>query len=235
MTAEQKSAIVTGGGTGIGFATAKALSQQGFAVTLAGRRADVLSEAANTLTATDPNVDVDISSVDVGDRRQVETMFGEHVARWGAPAVVVINAGVYRPSHFLDTTVEDWDSSLTTNVTGAFHVGQVAARHMVSGSGGRIVLIGSVTGLQAERNSAPYSTSKAALEGLCRAMAVDLAEHEVTVNLVAPGWTRTAMAIDDIDALGREGMRGVNPCARAVNQTKSPPWWRISPRKRQPS
>lgn len=214
----RRSALVTGGGTGIGYAIAAALLDRGFAVTISGRRQEVLTEAAERLAKDGghkPGL-VRTCAVDVGDPVADAEAVNSHLAAWDGLDAVVVSSGVYIPADFLDISPEQWRHVQNVNVDGAFFVSQAAARAMASRGGGRIILIGSITGLQAEPASAPYSTSKSALEGLARAIAVDAGRRGVTANVVAPGWTRTPMATEDIQKVGEEGMLRINPLARAA-------------------
>ena len=125
----------------------------------------------------------------------------------------VSNAGIYYGTPFLEMTAESWDGVLDANLRGAALGGAEAARHMAS-SGGRIVLVASIDGCQAPAESAAYSVSKAAVMALGRAMAVDLAEHGIQVNTVAPGWIKTPMAEEFLSSATEESLKRISLIGR---------------------
>ena len=136
--------------------------------------------------------------VDVCDRSSITSMVDEVVSRWGGVDILVSNAGIMDRMPFLDMTDEFWDRVLTLNLMGAFRCGQIAAHQMVDqGTGGRIVNVASNSGIFGGRGRAAYGASKAGLINLTQTMAIELAEHGVTVNAVAPGPTKTGPHMPD--------------------------------------
>jgi NAD(P)-dependent dehydrogenase (short-subunit alcohol dehydrogenase family) len=124
---------------------------------------------------------------DVTDRRQVDGLVQQTLSGYGRVNGMVAAAGIVHRQEVLDVDPGTWDEVLGVNLTGAFHSAQSAARAMVQNGGGRIVLIGSWIGRYPSRGLLSYCVSKAGLDMLCRCLALELAEHQVRVNLVAPG------------------------------------------------
>jgi NAD(P)-dependent dehydrogenase (short-subunit alcohol dehydrogenase family) len=171
---------VTGGAKGIGAGIARALSEAGARVIIAdvaepGREADGL--------------DCTFIHCDVSQPEQVAGLVGRTVKETGRLDILVNNAGLTGGSGpFLGVSLTDWNRYISVNLTGAFLVGQAAARAMVAGQlRGRIVNIGSINSFAAERSASPYVASKGGLLLLTKAMAVDLAPYGILVNCVAPG------------------------------------------------
>jgi len=178
-----KVAAITGASTGIGRGIAELFVREGARVALMARRQDVLDQAAVELGHEDRVVAV---SGDVGEPADARRLVDAAVDRFGRLDVFVANAGIHRVVPFLDTTVETWDSVFRTNVRGAFLTCQAAARAMAE-RGGSIVVVASTNSFVAEPQMAAYNSSKAALVLLARSMAIDLAQHGIRVNVVAPG------------------------------------------------
>jgi NAD(P)-dependent dehydrogenase (short-subunit alcohol dehydrogenase family) len=183
-----KRALVTGAGRGIGRAAAAALAQAGAHVVLASRTAAELAELAGAIReaggAAEPLV------LDVCDVEATRAA----IAAQPAFDVLVNNAGTNRPAPFLDVTVEDYDAVTDLNVRAAFFVAQAVARRMVEESvKGSIVNISSQMGHVGGENRTVYCATKHALEGLTKAMAIDLASHGIRVNTLCPTFVRTPM------------------------------------------
>lgn len=185
-----KRAIVTGAAHGIGRAIADRLQQDGVHVLWA----DVDPDAARTSAGRAP-----VAAVDVADPEQVRAMVAHAVATLGGVDILVSNAGIMDRQPFLDMDPEFFDQVIGINLRGAFLCGQAAARQMVAqGSGGRIVNIASNSGIFGGRGRAAYGASKAGLINLTQTMAIELAEHGINVNAVAPGPTRTRVVTTDL-------------------------------------
>jgi 3-oxoacyl-[acyl-carrier protein] reductase len=176
-----KIAVVTGAAGGIGGAVAREFADHG---------------------ATVVGVDVDPSCdhrCDVGDEREVTAVFDAIAAEHGGIDILVNNAGVSpkrgnRRIRALDLGQDEWEHVLRVNLTGAFNCSRAAARHMIARGGGAIVNITSVTrSIWTATPSVAYIASKAGLDGLTRALAMELIDHGIRVNAVAPGRVRTAM------------------------------------------
>ncbi len=181
-------AVVTGAGRGIGRGCALALAEAGADVMLMARSSGELEETASEVRATGQNVQTIVC--DVTDARQVQEAmdFLEQID------VLVNNAGTNVPEPFLEVSEENLDKMLAVNVKGVFLVAQAVARRMVErGEGGSIINISSQMGHVGAPRRTVYCTTKHAVEGLTKAMSVELALHNVRVNSVAPTFIETPM------------------------------------------
>ena len=187
---ENKRAIVTGAAHGIGRATALRLALEGASVLVADSDQAAAEEAAELLSQSGGKSDAVV--LDVSDRQQVNAMVDHAVTSWGGVDVLVSNAGIMDREPFLEMTDELWDRVISVNLKGVFLCGQAVARQMVDqGNGGRIVNLASNSGIFGGRGRAAYGASKAGIINLTQTMAIELAEHQILVNAVAPGATRT--------------------------------------------
>jgi len=184
-----KVALVTGGARGIGRAVARAFAREGAVVTVADINGDGAVQAAASLGAQATGL-----AVNVADQASVQAMVGAITRKHGRLDILVNNAGVGGNTPFLETKLEDWNRIIGINLTGAFMVAQACAREMVNGGGGKIVNIASLSGQRGGNGRAAYGAAKAGLELLTKVMAVELAEHSINVNNIAPGAIETEMA-----------------------------------------
>ena len=185
---EGRTALVTGGGTGIGFGCARALAAEGAEVTIAGRRVDVLEQAAQRLRAE--GFEVGLVGCDITEEEPVRQAV-EFARRGGGLDILVANAGSGFPGAILQLEAAAWDFCMKLNVTGTAlcikHAGLVMKEH----GGGSIVAISSTSGTKVQPWLAPYVVSKRALDMLVRCAAVELAPHGIRVNSVQPGYVPT--------------------------------------------
>ena len=182
MTDQPKTAVVTGGASGIGAAVVRALRGAGHTVAALDLSADALEAA----WGDEPGV-IRLAA-DVTDRAAVTAAVDEAVAAFGAPGVLVNCAGIYRSSNLLDTTDADFDAVVNVNLKGTFLPSQIVARAMVAaGVPGSIVNITSVAASEATEENGAYAASKGGVTALTRALAVSFAEHGIRVNGVQPG------------------------------------------------
>lgn len=181
-------ALVTGAGRGIGLAAAAALAEAGAHVVLAARSAGEIEAAALAIRARGGSAEAMV--LDVLDTKPM----AERLEREPAFHILVNNAGTNRPKPFTDVTTDDYDVVMGLNTRAAFFVAQAVAKGMMgAGVGGSIIHISSQMGHVGGANRTVYCTSKAAVEGLTKAMAVDLAPHGIRVNTVAPTFIETPM------------------------------------------
>jgi NAD(P)-dependent dehydrogenase (short-subunit alcohol dehydrogenase family) len=209
-----RSALVTGGGTGIGAAVARRLAAEGASVTVAGRRRAPLDSVVSDL-AEGSGLAVD---ADVTDEGAVARLVAAAVKHGGRLDIVVNNAGVGAPGSVADLPVAEWRAALEVNLTAALLVTQASLPHLRAG-GGCVVNVSSVAGLRAVPESAAYCTAKAGLVMLTRQAALDLGPL-VRVNAVCPGWVRTPMADGEMDELaGGLGLDREGAYAAVVRHT----------------
>ena len=192
----QKVALVTGAARGIGKAVAARLHADGAAVMLGDRDEAAAHEAAQGI---DPDLTrTAVAVADVADPGAAQALVDRTVERFGRIDILVANAGIMDRMPFLEMTAEFWDRVQAINLRGAFLCGQAVARQMVAqGGGGRIVNIASNSGIFGGRGRAAYGASKAGLINLTQTMAIELAEHGINVNAMAPGPTRTGPHIPE--------------------------------------
>ena len=187
---EGQSALVTGSGQGIGRAIAQRLASEGAHVLVV----DIDPAAAEETVAgiADAGGAAAAFQADVTLRTAATAMVAEAVSRAGRLDVAVNNAGIMDRMPFLEMTDEFWHRVLSVNLDGVFMGAQEAARQMVAqGGGGRIVNVASNSGIFGGRGRAAYGASKAGLINLTQSMAIELTEHNIRVNAVAPGATKT--------------------------------------------
>jgi len=202
-----KVALVTGGGSGIGRGCAIRFAEEGADVAVADLNHEGAEQVANE-AGMFPDVRGLAIEGDVTSRADCERMVAETVAAFGKVDILVANAGIGRVAPFLETTQEDWQAVIDTNLTGVFLSCQAAGRQMASqGHGGRMILISSVAGEQPAAGMIAYSAAKAAVRMLAKVMAVELAPHRITANAIAPGVIETPLTaplVEAIRASGRE-------------------------------
>lgn len=187
-------AVVTGASSGIGAASARALSRQGARITLAARREDKLAETAKAIL--EAGGEVLIVKTDVSQKTQVEEMIAKTVAKWGKIDILLNNAGIAHFSSFLEMTENQWDETLDINLKGQFLTAQAAAREMIKNKYGRIINIASIASGQVGigfPNIAHYCASKGGVVAMTEALATELTPQGINVNAIAPGLISTEM------------------------------------------
>ena len=190
------SALITGGGSGIGAAVARRLAAAGYGVCVTGRREAPLRALAQELGGL-------AVAADTAEPDAVEAVVAAAVQRFGRLDALVVAAGTGAGGAVADQTLERWDRVLSTNLTGAFLVCRAALPHLAA-TRGAIVTIGSLAGLRVAPASAAYCASKAGLIMLTQSIALDYGPLGVRANCLCPGWIRTEMADGAMDALAQE-------------------------------
>jgi len=196
-----RTAIITGGNSGIGLGMARALAAEGCNVSIWGRNAQKNKAAAASLNGLSGEVDTRIC--DVSDPSAVRTAMAATLARFGRVDGCFANAGIGGGAWtaFVDRTEEQWRTMFSTNLDGVFHVFQAVARHMTERAEagdafGRLVATSSLASLFGTARNEHYAATKAAINALVRALAVELARYGVTANAILPGWIKSEMTVD---------------------------------------
>lgn len=192
-----KIAIITGGASGVGKATAELLASRGARVAVVDRNA----EAVNALGR-----DILARTCDILDVEAVNGCVAKILASWGRIDCLVNNAGAEYTGSALDTAPADWDRVMSVNVTGTLNLSQAVLPTMIAQKSGAIVNVSSISGLLGWPLSAAYCTAKGGVAQLTRQLAVDYGPHGIRVNAVAPGTTLTPM-IERLFAEMAEGAR----------------------------
>jgi 3-oxoacyl-[acyl-carrier protein] reductase len=184
-------ALVTGASQGIGRATALALAQSGARVAVAARNAAKLAGVVAEITAA--GGEAIAVQMDVADAEQVKTGFRQTIEKFGKLDILVNNAAITRDGLAVRMKAEDWDAVLRTNLTGAHFCAQQAMSVMMRARYGRIINLTSVVAETGNAGQVNYVAAKAGLIGLTRALAVEVASRNITVNAVAPGFIVSPM------------------------------------------
>lgn len=207
--------LVTGGGTGIGRAIAHAFADAGDAVTITGRRLDVLKAAADGRSIT-------CRKADVTDEAQVDGVFETPFD------VVIANAGGGPAAKIRDTSLADWNTTLAVNLTGTFLTFRAALKSM--SAGGRLIAIASTASLKGNSSVPAYTAAKHGVLGLVRSIALDVARDGITCNAICPGFTDTDLAEAAVAGLmsrfeidrdkATRMITSANPQARLIDPTE---------------
>jgi 3-oxoacyl-[acyl-carrier protein] reductase len=184
-------AMVTGANRGIGRACALELAKAGNKVVLASRQIDKLGEVATEVQAA--GGEAFTVALDVTSRDSIKEAFSRVAKEFGPVGILVNNAGVVKDSLALFMKPDNWDLVIDTNLTGAFYCAQQALAGMIREKWGRIVNIATVSAESGTQGQANYVASKAGLIGLTKALALETAARNITVNAVAPGFIETDM------------------------------------------
>ncbi|GAC1327826.1 MAG: SDR family oxidoreductase [Chloroflexota bacterium] len=216
-----KVALVTGGSRGLGLQIATGLGQVGAKVAITARREEGLSQAAAHLQAQ--SIDTFAVRCDISHNDQVESAVNAAIERFGHIDILVNNAGATWGAQFAELPFEAWDKVVRTNVDGTYFVSRAVGLQMIGrGQGGRIINIASVAGLRGSDPSVmptlAYNTSKGAVVNFTRALAAMLAEHNITVNCICPGFFPTKMSAGILERAGDRIIAGT-PLRRVGGET----------------
>ncbi|MGB6884716.1 MAG: 3-oxoacyl-[acyl-carrier-protein] reductase [Candidatus Acidiferrum sp.] len=188
---KDKAALVTGASQGIGRETALALAEAGAKVAVAARNEEKLTTLVNEIV--NAGGEALAIKMDVADADQIKSGFKQTLEKFGRLDILVNNAAITRDGLALRMKLEDWDAVIRTNLTGAHLCIQQALATMVRARAGRIINIASVVAQMGNAGQANYVAAKAGLVGLTKAVAIEIASRNITVNAVAPGFIVTPM------------------------------------------
>jgi NAD(P)-dependent dehydrogenase (short-subunit alcohol dehydrogenase family) len=191
-------ALVTGAGSGLGRQFAITVANAGAIVFLSGRRSGPLEQTA-ALIREAGGVSHQLS-FDIVDAAEVEVAF-EKIGVMGGIDIVVNNAGIPSSAALIETTVEEWENVIDTNLKGAWLMARAAARLMIAqGRGGSIINVSSILADAVQKGTGAYAASKAALSHLTRVMALEWAKHAIRVNAIEPGYYLTEINSRHLEA-----------------------------------
>ncbi|WP_342661539.1 Gluconate 5-dehydrogenase (plasmid) [Rhodococcus ruber] len=187
-----RTAVVTGGNSGIGLGLAGGLARAGADVAIWARNPDKSSAAVKELQTH--GVRAQAFACDIGDEDAVMHATAETIDHFGKIDILVANAGIADAGAYLDTSLDDWQRILRTNLDGTFLCTREVARHMVDrGQGGSIIVVSSTVARYGAAGQAAYAASKSACAALGRTIAVEFARHQIRCNILIPGWVSTPM------------------------------------------
>lgn len=190
-----KVALVTGGGTGIGLGISKALIAAGARVVITGRREDVLKTAVAKL-----GEQASYFVFDVTCKTQIPATIIQISKEFGSIDILVNNAGAHLKKFAQETTDDEFEHILQTNLLSVFALTRECAKQMIAQKNGSIILIGSMAGIFGIDRVVAYGTSKAALNGLMKNLVTEYSKHNVRINTIAPGWIESPMFLNAISS-----------------------------------
>jgi len=186
----QRMAIVTGAGQGIGRAIALGLAREGATVVIADINQESASAVKNEIEASGGKALA--IRTDVSNESSVQAMAKKSLAEFGRMDILVNNAGIFPTSSVEEMSEEDWDRVIGTNLVGAFLCARAVVPRFLEQKSGRIISLTSGRAFQGAKNGAHYAASKAGIIGFSKSLALELASHGITVNVICPGITDTA-------------------------------------------
>lgn len=191
-TLDGKVIIITGGGTGLGRSMAYRLAEEGSDIVVAARRIPLLEETAAGVVERGRKALV--VPTDVTDTAQVNSLIEKTLAEMGKIDVLINNAGIVRgekPKAMWEISDEDWRIGIDVNLSSAFYCSRAVSKYFADCKGGNIIMVASGEGFRGQRDSFMYNTAKAGVVNLTRVMALTLAEYDVRVNCIVPGFVDT--------------------------------------------
>lgn len=205
---QDKVAVVTGSARGIGRVIAETLAQRGAKVLIADLRAEMAETTAQEIAAATGR-EIVATSVDVANAESAKAMIDKAITEFGRIDILINNAGITRDNLIMRMEEADWDMVIDINLKGAFNCSKAVVRQMMKQRYGRIVNVSSVSGLAGQAGQANYSSSKAGLIGLTKALGRELGSRQVTVNAVAPGFIPTELTKDLPEELKDSSLKAI--------------------------
>ncbi len=226
MKLQDKVALITGGGTGVGKATALLFAKEGAKVVITGRRENVLEEACKE--AADQNLDIEILVSDISKEEDCKTAVDYTVSKFGRIDILFNNAGVLYKEITHETTTEQWINTFDVNVRGMYLMSRYAIPYMLEQGYGIIVNNSSILGLKASPGFAAYNSSKGAVNQLTRSMALEYADKGIRVNAICLGTVYTPLVDEMFEQWGdkeaaRERYISVHPIGRLAEPEEIAP------------
>lgn len=198
---KDRCALVTGSVSGLGYAIAESLAKAGANVIVNGLCETATGEASAARLAATAGIDAIFDGADLADVSAIERMFANARKRFGGVDIVVNNAVVRHFSPIESLSTEQWNNSLTVNISAAFHCVRLALPGMREKGWGRVINLSSIFGARGAENRIDYVTTKTALLGMTRAIAIETALTGITCNAIAPGVVLSPAIVDRIDHL----------------------------------
>jgi len=224
MSLENRGAVITGGGRGIGAAVAAALTEAGARVVVSARSQDEIDRVADELRSA--GREAWAVACDVTDPEQVQNLEESAREHLGKVEILINNAGIASSAPLKAITLEEWNRLLAVNATGTFLCTQAFVPAMIVSGWGRVVNIASIAGKVGHPYISAYCASKHAVIGFTRAVAMEVATKGVTVNAICPGYVDTPMTDQSVANISaktgiseeeaREGLRAVSPQGRLI-------------------
>lgn len=208
FTLKNKTALITGGGTGIGFGIASAFIDAGAKVIITGRRESVLKQACDAL-----GKNALYKVMDLTERDKIPGMIDSIEQEIGSIDILVNNAGIHLKKASQDTTDVEFDKILNTNLSAVFSLTRECAKKMIERKSGAILLISSMTAIFGMDRVVAYGTSKTALTGLMNNLVTEYAPSNVRINAIAPGWIESDMFLKAIESDPERKQKIVNRIA----------------------
>lgn len=211
MTEEKKISLVTGASRGIGAAISDNLGNQGY--TVIGTATSEAGAARISERFAEKNIQGSGMVLDVTDSQSVDQLISQITDKFGAPTILVNNAGITKDNLLLRMKDDEWSDVINTNLTAVFRLSKACLRPMTKARWGRIVNISSVVGSMGNAGQSNYSATKAGIAGFARSLAKEIGSRGITVNTVAPGFIDTDMT-KDLPEANKQAMLDQIPLAR---------------------
>ena len=191
MKLKDRVAIITGGGTGIGKAISFAFAREGAKIVVAARNLSRLEEVVKDIKAKGGKAKA--IQTDISDHEQIKRMVAQTIDEFGQIDILVNNAarGTFNNADVADMNLDEWHDSLATNLTGAMLCCREVLKYMIPRRSGNIINVSSIAGISGVPRESPYAASKWGLIGLTETLAIEVGRHNIRVNCISPGATRT--------------------------------------------